>query len=281
MNSDNNLGETKSRIGVDNNDTRQYWKVEEEKLLEEWADKAQCFEYMHQKTHNIYKKKNGYYTIPVIIISTITGTANFAQERIPADYISIYVMVIGSLNIIAGILTTIYQYFKISELNESNRIAYLSWGKYYRDIKTELSKHPFDRTKPKELLKFSKNEYDRLIEISPAISQSTIDNFNKKVNKEDTDELRKPEICDTLTATTSFSLTNEEREEIKMLAMRITEEQNKVDIEDNPSQRFKNQKMEQLKKSYFELNNREPSEDELNELYNSVYDTPQVNSTEI
>ena len=57
---------------------------------------------------------------------------------------------------IAGILTTIYQYLKISELNESNRVAYLSWGKFYRDVKTELSKHPLDRMRPKELLKLSK-----------------------------------------------------------------------------------------------------------------------------
>ena len=60
-------------------------------------------------------------------------------------------MVVGSLNIIAGIVTTVSQYLKISELNESNRVAYLSWGKFYRDVKTELLKHPLDRMRPKEL----------------------------------------------------------------------------------------------------------------------------------
>ena len=41
--------ETTSTIIVDTKDDQQFWKEEEEKILEEWADKAQCFEWMHQK----------------------------------------------------------------------------------------------------------------------------------------------------------------------------------------------------------------------------------------
>ena len=264
QNEENN--EIVSNIVSENNE-RQFWKEEEEKILEEWADKAQCFEWMHNKTHNIYKKKNGYYTIPVIIISTITGTANFAQERIPEDYISMYVMIIGSFNIIAGILTTIYQYFKISELNEANRVAYLSWGKFYREVKTELAKHPLDRTNPRELLKFSKNEYDRLIEISPPIPQKIIDEFNRKIAKESSEELKKPEVCDIIVPIKSYDLTEEEREEIKRIIQNKNNNENseiielpKVDI-----------KLENFKNTFFELNNRHPTDEELNNLYYSIY----------
>ena len=254
--------ETKSTIIIDTKDDRQFWKQEEEKILEEWADKAQCFEWMHQKNHNIYKKKNGQYTIPVIIISTITGTANFAQERIPPDYVSMYVMIIGSLNIFAGILTTIYQYLKISELNESNRVAYLSWGKFYRDVKTELLKHPLDRMRPKELLKLSKNEYDRLVEISPPIPQKIIDEFNSKMKGEG---LRKPEMCDKITATHSYELSPLEREEIKNMITNTLPKKDEIKPNDP--------KLENFKKTFFELNNRDPTEDELNTIFFSVYNT--------
>ena len=250
--------ETASTIVVSNDD-RQYWKEEEEKILEEWADKAQCFEWMHNKTHNIYKKKNGYYTIPVIIISTFTGTANFAQERIPEDYISMYVMIIGSLNILAGILTTVYQYLKISELNESNRVAYLSWGKFYRNVKTELSKHPLDRMRPKELLKLSKNEYDRLVEISPPIPQKIIDSFNTKINKETSDNLRKPEVCDIITATRSYEMTDLERNELRTF---FNKKNQQSDILDTI---IKDERLENFKKTFFEVNNRYPTEEEVKE----------------
>jgi hypothetical protein len=255
--------ETTSTIVVSNDD-RQYWKEEEEKILEEWADKAQCFEWMHNKTHNIYKKKNGYYTIPVIIISTFTGTANFAQERIPEDYISMYVMIIGSLNIFAGILTTVYQYLKISELNESNRVAYLSWGKFYRDVKTELSKHPLDRMRPKELLKLSKNEYDRLVEISPPIPQKIIDDFNTKINKETSDNLRKPEVCDIITATKSYQMTDLERNELRTFFNNKNQHSGILEI-------VKDERLENFKNTFFEVNNRYPTEDEVKDLFYSLY----------
>ena len=257
--------ETKSTIIVDTKDDRQFWKEEEEKILEEWADKAQCFEWMHQKNHNIYKRKNGRFTIPVIIISTLTGTANFAQDRVPQEYVSLFVMVVGSLNIIAGIVTTVSQYLKISELNESNRVAYLSWGKFYRDVKTELLKHPLDRMRPKELLKLSKNEYDRLVEISPPIPQKIIDEFNSKMNGDASRGLKKPEMCDKITATRAFELSIVEREEIKNLAQK---KETKPDLVKPPDP-----KLEKFKKTFFELNNRDPTKEEIETIFFSVYNT--------
>ena len=57
---------------------------------------------------------------PVIIISTITGTANFAQERF-SDDIKKLVTSIGTLSIIAGIITVTPTFLKIAELNEGHR----------------------------------------------------------------------------------------------------------------------------------------------------------------
>jgi len=268
-----NENDTETRSTTVINNSRQYWKEEEENILKEWADKAKCFEWMHQKTHNIYKKKNGWFTIPVIIISTITGTANFAQERIPEDYISLYVMLIGSFNIIAGILTTIYQFLKISELNESNRVAHLSWGKFYRNIKTELVKHPLDRMSPRELLKISKEEFDRLVEISPPIPQNIVNEFNKKINKESSAGLSKPEICDVIVPTHSYELTPFEREEMRKKL--LAENDTPIVIENI----VKDVRLENFKKTFFELNNRSPTEDELQTTFYSMYKTLDNNTT--
>ena len=83
------------------------WKEEHEKILIEWADKAMCYSWLHSKSYNLYKILDMWFTVPTIIISTITGTANFAQDRIPIQYADIYVMVIGTFNILVGIITTI------------------------------------------------------------------------------------------------------------------------------------------------------------------------------
>mgnify|MGYP001240931909 CR=1 FL=1 len=92
------------------------WEQEEEVLLKDWAEKAMCYKWLHTKANKKYSVINMKVTIPVIILSTITGTANFAQERVPKDQQSLFVMVVGTLNIFAGVITTVAQYFKISEI---------------------------------------------------------------------------------------------------------------------------------------------------------------------
>jgi len=153
------------------------WTAEHEKILIEWADKAICYKWLHEKSHMVYSHRNTWFTIPVIIMSTLTGTANFAQDRIPAEYVNAYTIGVGAVNILAGILTTIQQFLKISEYNESHRVSSISWGKFYRNIKVELAKSPSERVPALQLLKISKDEYDRLIETSHAIDPKIIKKF--------------------------------------------------------------------------------------------------------
>ena len=191
---------------------RNYWKEEEEQMLKQWADKAQCYQWMHNRSRQIYQSKNAWYTIPVIIISTITGTANFAQERF-SDEIKQYVVIsIGTLSIIAGIITTIYQFLKISEINEGHRVALLSWGKFHRHIETELRRHPLDRTGASEMIKFSKEEYNRLVEISPFIPKKVLKEFNKKFKKNK--ELTKPEIGNVINSMNIYEMNTDDRQKM-------------------------------------------------------------------
>ena len=201
-----NLSDKHKEIG----NKRNYWKEEEEVLLKGWADKAQCYEWMHFKGYEKYKKSKAWYTIPVIIISTITGTANFAQDRFEGENKKYIVMGIGSLNIVAGIVTTIYQFLKISELNEAHRNAALSWGKLYRNLKSELSKHPLDRSPHDQVVKLSKEEYDRLIEISPLVPKDILAEFNSKFGKRN--DFTKPEVCTTDFGTKIYTMEKTERE---------------------------------------------------------------------
>ena len=193
------------------------WSNQHEQILIEWGDKAICYRWLHSQSHISYSFKNTWFTIPVIILSTLTGTANFAQERVPEEYQPAFQLFIGSLNIFAGILTTIQQFLKVSELNESHRVSSISWDKFYRNIKLELAKSSNERMHAYQMLKISKEEFDRLMETSPSISQKVVKNFNttfsggpikkdgfltekQKIFK----ELYKPEICNILESTKHF-----------------------------------------------------------------------------
>ena len=116
-----------------NKENREYWKQEEEEIIKDQCDKAICYQWLHSRFREIYQVKNAWFTIPVIIISTVTGTANFAQDRFNDDIKHYVVMGIGSLSIIAGIITTIHQFLQISELNEGYRASSISWNKLYNN----------------------------------------------------------------------------------------------------------------------------------------------------
>ena len=132
------------------------WSVDHENILVEWADKAMCYRWLHGRANASFSKKNTWYTIPVIIISTLTGTANFAQDRVPIEYQGYFVMTVGGFNILAGIITTIQQFLKITQLNEAHRVASIAWDKFYRNIKIELAKHPKERLPVIQFLKMCK-----------------------------------------------------------------------------------------------------------------------------
>jgi len=195
------------------------WTHDHELILVDWADKALCYRWLHSKSHNNYSRMNTWFTIPVIIMSTLTGTANFAQDRVPSEYVSMFTAIVGAVNLLAGILTTIQQFLKISELNESHRVSSIAWGKFSRNIKVELAKSPLERTPVIQMLKHAKEEFDRMIETSPSLSDKVIKLFmvtfsggEIKTNQmgEPIDltpkqiafsELNKPEICDAIETT--------------------------------------------------------------------------------
>lgn len=185
--------------------TKIEWSPEHEQILVEWADKAMCYRWLHSKANLMYGKLNAWYTVPVIIISTLTGTANFAQQRVPVSYQSLFIMAAGGFNILAGIITTIQQFLKITQLNEAHRVSTIAWDKFYRNIKIELAKHPIERIDPKHMLKMSKEEFDRLIETSPSIPNKIIEEFKNKFEQQVLfDKIIKPEICDILIPTSEY-----------------------------------------------------------------------------
>lgn len=188
-----------------------HWTPDNEFIIIEWCDVAKCYKWMNSRAHSIYTNYNALFTIPTIILSTISGTASFAINSLPPHAQQLAPIIIGSVNIFVGIITTIQQYLKIAELNEAYRVSSISWDKYARNIRMELAKSPKERTDADQFLTICRQEYDRLMETTPIIPSYIIDEFNKKFSGKpgsDTrkrfDELIKPDICNTITSANEY-----------------------------------------------------------------------------
>ena len=169
------------------------WHPQQEKILKAWGEAAACYRYMHYQAYCSYKKLSMKFTIPLIIVSTVTGTANFAQETFPPSVQPFVPSAIGGLNLITAIATTIMQFLKINELMEGHRVASVQYGKVSRTIRLELTLPLSERTlNGTNMIENMRAEYDRLIEQSPNVPKQMIDAFEREFP--DDNAFFKPEI---------------------------------------------------------------------------------------
>ena len=170
------------------------WHEQQENILKKWGEIGSSYRFMHDRAFLYYEKQNFRFALPVIVISTITGTANFAQSSFPTDW-QVYVpLFAGFLNLTAGLVTTIAQFLRVSELLEGHRSASIAYSKFSRNISVELSLPTDERScGGREFITKCRNEIDRLIEQSPNIPLHIVKLFGKKFQDS---EFVKPDILE-------------------------------------------------------------------------------------
>jgi hypothetical protein len=171
------------------------WNDQHESILRQWGEASGCYRYMNHRAFLMYKGLSMRFTLPVIVLSTLTGTANFAQEQFPESMRSMVPSVIGGLNLIAGLVATIMQFLKINELMENHKAAALSYGLLSRNIRLMLALPRRERgADGLDFVNNCKAEYDRLIEQSPSIPTSILTEFEREYPLDNM--FTKPEILD-------------------------------------------------------------------------------------
>ena len=156
------------------------WSPSQESLLRSWADKAACYRWMHDRSERTYRRLNYIMTVPIICLTTFTGTANFGMDSMfPGMSASSANQIVGALALLAGLITTLSNWLRVPQLMEAHRQASLHWGKLSRDISIEIGFRRDQRGNCYEFIKRMKQEMDRLIEQSPTVPTGTLNAFIK------------------------------------------------------------------------------------------------------
>ena len=196
------------------------WTRELEDLMADWADKAACYRWMHEKTSITCQENDNYFNYPIIILSGLTASANFALNSIVGDDKEMQKWAqigLGGASLITGILQTFMNKLGYAKNTEGHRVAGISWGKFNRQLCIEMNLHPDERMDSNNFLKMFRIELDRLIEQSPSIPESVVLKFNEIFKN--TSDVIKPEITGILQHTKIYKDTNSR---LKRLAAEAT-----------------------------------------------------------
>ena len=169
-----------------NAEKKHIWHAQQEKILKEWSEISSSYRFMHDRAHGKFHTQNLWFALPVIVLSTVTGTANFAHEAFPESWKDYVPLGIGFLNLTAGLITTIGQFLRVSEKMEGHRVASISYSKLARNIAVELSLPVSERTiDGSSFIMECRSQLDRLLEQSPDLDDTVINKFEKRFKKHD------------------------------------------------------------------------------------------------
>lgn len=160
------------------------WETEQENLLKDWAEKARYYAWMHHKSHLYYTLLTNRITVPLVVISTITSSANFTMvgfEHTKNGYLSIvFPLTMGVMSMIAAILSTGLKTFRTTEMATEHFAMYKHYNSLFRNITLDLSLPPDQRKPPQEMCNVYRYDFDRLINESPTIPGHVVEDFNRQ-----------------------------------------------------------------------------------------------------
>ena len=175
------------------------WNPRLEHYFAGTGEKAHSLSWLHKKSEARYSRLRNYTDLPVIVLGVLNGATSIGSASLFGDDKMASVGV-GIVALGAALLNTISSYFGWARRAEGHRIASLQYSKLYRFLCVQMSLPRHERMTPSDLLRHTKESYDRLAETSPMIPQEVIDMYNARFKGPAYADLEKPEETNGLEA---------------------------------------------------------------------------------
>ena len=158
------------------------WTIVLEDYFAQTGEKANGLAIMHKRAESIFTRRKTYIDLPVIVGSGAVAFLNAGSSSLFTDH-QLAATALGVGSLVIGILNTVGTYFGWAKRAEGHRMSGIHYAKLYRFINVELRLPREQRMQPGDFLKYVKDQYDRLAELSPMIPSSITNNFAKQMEK--------------------------------------------------------------------------------------------------
>ena len=152
------------------------WTPALEKLIAEEAERCSGLSWLHNECERHYSTRANWIALPVIILSTANGFLSGSSQMIFSNQ-TVSSIGIGVVSLFTGVLSTIGSYFAWSRRTEAHKISSLQYQKISKFLTIELSLPMKERVHAKDILKITREQIERLMEISPSIPKFIIANY--------------------------------------------------------------------------------------------------------
>jgi hypothetical protein len=159
------------------------WTKKLEEHFAATGERAHCLSWAHKRSEEVYSVRRTYIDLPVIVLSSVTGFCSVGQGIIFEGQDKLSSILLGVISLFVGVLNTTGSYFGWAKRTEAHRISAIHYARLYRSIKVELSLPRNERMTPTDLLKYCKDQYERLAELSPMLPPEVVKDFKRKFSK--------------------------------------------------------------------------------------------------
>jgi len=148
------------------------------------AEEAHCLRWIHNDSFERLEKINRWLTVPVSVLSLVTGTMSFSFKLFPDEWQDSVPLIVGGIGMFVGVMSMITQKLQLSERMEGHRMAALSYTKIAATITEQLSLSIIDRNLGGlESVEFYRIEFDRLNEQSPKPVKESLKQFYEMIDR--------------------------------------------------------------------------------------------------
>lgn len=185
------------------------------KILKTWELETNANHLLHEKSTEYYSRLNFYFMIPIIILSSSTGTLGLLNvgesQLMNVNGVNIISIFIGIFGFVTAILTTIHNFLNIQKLQANHNNHAVEYSKISKEIKMHIYLSDTDvkiYSNIAEYIKQCKQKIDKLIESAPTIPSHVESSLDLKL-KEIRDS-HSGEIDELITLVTRNSNSNNE-----------------------------------------------------------------------
>ncbi|MGH2635686.1 MAG: SLATT domain-containing protein [Actinomycetota bacterium] len=149
---------------------RAAWDDEVEQLYAAWHRRVAAAELGHRLMSDRLRRRYLALGIPVVVLTTLVGTSVFASLQ-DSDVPTGVRFAIGTVSILAAVLSSLQTFLRYATRSEGHRIAALRYESLRRDMAAVLATRPEARRAAAQELSSVRTRMDRYAKESPTIGQ--------------------------------------------------------------------------------------------------------------